>query len=116
MSLSAHTMLASQGFDVEGIARTFTYQGYEHCYIAFYVFMFLWIQEVFVALSQFTLIYTTVVWYFTPYRGSSKVDLPLTPLTRGLRIGVMYHLGSLAFGAFLVAVLRMLRLIAALLQ
>jgi len=110
-SLSQYVLAGGAKLDVKGLMRSFTYEDYEYGYIIFYLFMFIWIFEVFVAVSQFTLIYAVELWYFTPYRGQYKHPKPTFPLWRGLKIGLVYHLGSLAFGAFLVAILRTLRII-----
>eukprot|EP00747_Dinoflagellata_sp_TGD_P186488 gnl/TRDRNA2_/TRDRNA2_43524_c0_seq1.p2 gnl/TRDRNA2_/TRDRNA2_43524_c0~~gnl/TRDRNA2_/TRDRNA2_43524_c0_seq1.p2 ORF type:complete len:709 (-),score=141.28 gnl/TRDRNA2_/TRDRNA2_43524_c0_seq1:113-2131(-) len=104
---------APSALNVGGVYREFTYDDMEMYYILYYVFMAFWIVEIATALAQFTIAYSVQLWYFTPYDEGTghKVDVPYCPIFRGYRIGLMYHLGSLAFGAFIVAVLRLVRMI-----
>jgi len=93
-----------------GVARSFSYNEEQMKMIAYYIFMMFWVAELCTALSHFVLSYCTQLWYFTPYEDGKK-HAPGFPIFRGYKIGIQYHLGSLAFGSFLVAVLRMVRLI-----
>lgn len=108
-SLQEYAMLP--GSDINGVARSFTYTEQEWYAIFYYLFIFFWAIEIVTALSQFTIAYSVQLWYFTPYVGEEKMDTPSCPLPRGYYIGMRYHMGSLAFGAFLVAVLRIVRII-----
>lgn len=50
------------------------------------------------ALSQFVLASTVAIWYFS---GTQKAH---NPIKRSFYRAFRYHLGSLAFGAFILAV------------
>ncbi|XP_076436221.1 choline transporter-like protein 2 [Babylonia areolata] len=73
----------------------------------FMLFMFLWIMNFFVALSQMTLAgaFASYYWAF-----NKPDDIPAFPLTAALWRSVRYHLGSLAFGSFIIAVVQMIRI------
>merc|ERR1719191_1348189 len=59
------------------------------------------------ALGQFVISYAVVSWYFTPL---PKRNIPI-PVIRATWNALYYHLGSLAFGAALIAICRFFRLI-----
>jgi len=93
-----------------GITRSFSYEDNEYIYIIFYVFMCIWLLELVYALEQFVLSYSTQLWYFKEYDGNGKKPLVMFPLWRGLFIGVVYHLGTMALGSFLLSLLETLRM------
>jgi len=93
-----------------GISRTFKYDQNELGYIAFYIFMTIWVLEIMSAMAQFVLAYSTQLWFFKEYEGGKK-RVPAFPLCRAYFLGLHYHLGTLAFGALLVTILRVLRII-----
>jgi hypothetical protein len=78
--------------------------------ILYYIFGMFWIDEIFTALGQFVVSYSVVLYYFAPKENGTKVA-PSFPMFKGYLVGVGYHLGTLAFGAFLIAVVRLVRLI-----
>eukprot|EP00927_Polykrikos_kofoidii_P054324 TRINITY_DN48751_c0_g1_i1.p1 TRINITY_DN48751_c0_g1~~TRINITY_DN48751_c0_g1_i1.p1 ORF type:complete len:693 (+),score=93.31 TRINITY_DN48751_c0_g1_i1:95-2080(+) len=98
--------------NVVGVARSFTFSQDQLQMIAYYVFMILWVTEICNAFSQFVLAYTVQLWYFTPYIDDDK-QTPYCPLCRAYRIGLLFHMGTLTFGAFLIAILRFVRLVLA---
>jgi hypothetical protein len=75
--------------------------------------MIFWIMEIFTALGQFTICYAVQLWYFTPYPDGEeyKEDVPTCGIFKGMCVGLTFHLGSLSFGAFIIAVFRMIRLL-----
>lgn len=102
---------AGDSTDLTGVFRTFVFNTDQIRYMFYYIFMFFWISEICTALSQFVLAYAVQLWYFTPYGDTYEKDTPACPLCRGYVKGLQYHLGTLAFGALLVAVLRLIRMI-----
>lgn len=64
-------------------------------------FAFLWLQELVAALRSFILSYTSVNWYFTK-------ETTHFPIFRASCVGLFYHSGSLMFGAFQLALIRMI--------
>lgn len=97
-----------------GMYRTLEYSDTERMYIWYYVFMMIWVSELCSAMSQFVLSYVTQRWYFTPYRkgciGRGKVNLPGFAILQAYGIGACCHIGSLAFGAVVIAFTRVLRM------
>lgn len=86
--------------------------------LVFYVFMLFWIAELCHAVSVFVVAYTVEVWYFEVHqggKGKSKGDTVIAACCGGLLRaycdGMENHLGTLACGALVIAVLRPLRLV-----
>jgi len=78
--------------------------------IAFYlkVFALFWIAAFILYLSHFILISVACQWYFTPNRNNLT-----TPVTRAFGWALFYHIGTLAFGAFLLALIWIVQIILA---
>lgn len=97
---------------VGGVFRTFQYHEQQQWYFAFYIVVSVWILSITTALSQFVISYSVQLWYFTPCDpNGKKVGVHRCPIWRGYFVGIFYHLGSLAFGAFLVTVLFIARVV-----
>merc|ERR1719242_1031443 len=58
-------------------------------------------------MSQFTISYSVLLWYYTP---KPKGKGPPVPLLRSLIVGTIFHSGTLAMGAFLLASTRCVRI------
>jgi len=98
-----------------GLYRSLQYTGTEKICIVYYIFMMIWVNELWVAASHFAIAYVTQRWYFTPYGknscvGRSKWGLPTFAIVRGFTVGLSYHLGTLAFGAVVIAFVRVIRM------
>jgi len=93
-----------------GVFRSFEYKEDQYWLMFFYLFTSVWIVQTITALTHFVLSYSVQVWYFTPYNDEKK-DSPSCPLPRAYYIGIFYHTGTLAMGAFLVTVLAIPRFI-----
>lgn len=98
------------GQKVSGVSRTFKYTKEEIYMILYYCFGYFWTMELCSAFGQFAISYAVVLWYYTPLEDNKK-NSPSAPLVRGICRGLRYHLGTLAFGAFLIAVCRLIKLI-----
>jgi len=96
------------GQTVGGIRRSFKWTEEQKIYIAYYVFGIFWMMELANSIGQFVISYAVVLWYYTvkPKRGG-----PMCGIFRGYMVACTFHLGTLAFGSFLIAVLRYVRLI-----
>ncbi|CAH1786106.1 unnamed protein product [Owenia fusiformis] len=72
----------------------------------FMLFMLFWCMNFIVALGQMTLAgsFASYYWAFT-----KPQDIPAFPVTGGLWRSIRYHLGSLAFGSLLIAIIQMIR-------
>jgi len=98
-----------------GLYRSLEYTDTEKGFIVYYVFMMIWVNEFWNALSNFAIAYVTQRWYFTPYTknscaGRSKWGLPTFAILRGFTVGLCFHLGTLAFGSILIAFVRVIRM------
>jgi hypothetical protein len=80
----------------------------EHSNALFWIFMFgfFWIIAFITAILQFTIAASAALWFF-----SANSDSPSFSVTKGVYWAFRYHLGSLAFGSFLIAVVTMLKVI-----
>lgn len=67
--------------------------------------MGLWKQAFITALVQFVIASSCVIWYFS--QGSGQ--LISAPVTKSFYRAFRFHLGTLAFGSFILAVVRMIR-------
>ena len=75
----------------------------------FFLFGFFWIVAYFIAVMQFVIASVCALWYFT-YQNS---DSPAahTAINRSVKWALRTHAGSLAFGALLIAIVTMLKLV-----
>ena len=67
---------------------------------------FFWIVAFIIAILQFTIAAATALWFF-----AANSDSPSISVCKGVYWAFRYHLGSLAFGSFLIAVVTMLKVI-----
>ncbi|ELU15407.1 hypothetical protein CAPTEDRAFT_224558 [Capitella teleta] len=72
----------------------------------FQLFMWFWIMNFIVALGQMTLAgaFASYYWAF-----KKPKDLPTFPVASSLWRSLRYHMGSLAFGALIIAIIQMIR-------
>eukprot|EP00930_Biecheleria_cincta_P037568 TRINITY_DN25809_c0_g1_i3.p1 TRINITY_DN25809_c0_g1~~TRINITY_DN25809_c0_g1_i3.p1 ORF type:complete len:672 (-),score=87.52 TRINITY_DN25809_c0_g1_i3:185-2200(-) len=101
-------MMDVQGQIVGGLRRTFVFTEEQWGMTIYYVFGMLWLTELLNSLSQFVVSYAVVLWYYYP---KPKGSGPSVPLIRGFLVGMIFHLGTLAFGSFLIALLRGFRIV-----
>lgn len=71
----------------------------------FHFFGVLWVNAFLSALQEFTLASAVAIWYFSLNSDSG----PQRPISRSLYRALRYHLGSLAFGAVVLATVRFLK-------
>jgi choline transporter-like protein 2/4/5 len=69
------------------------------------LFGFFWGVFFLSALDQIVLAGAFASWYWT----LNKKDTPKLPLTRSFYRAIRYHLGTLAFGSLIIAIIRMIR-------
>ncbi|XP_022315112.2 choline transporter-like protein 1 isoform X1 [Crassostrea virginica] len=98
---------------VNNQTQTVTYEMEEAwTYVRWYhIFGFLWISAFIVACQDFVIASAISTWYFK--RDKSSLGCPI--LTGIWRI-IRYHMGSIAFGSFIIAVVRLARMILAYIQ
>lgn len=78
-------------------------------YLQFYnLFMLLWLVNFVIALGQMTLAgaFASYYWAFT-----KPQDIPSLPVFKSLKQSLRYHLGSLAFGSLIIAIIQIIRII-----
>jgi len=97
-----------RGIVVGGLTQSLHFSIGGKAMVAYFAFGVLWLLELSSALSQFVLSYAVVLWYFTP---KPKGAGPRLPLQRGLVVGLTFHLGTLALGALLLALVRPVQLL-----
>lgn len=102
---------AEAGGEAELGGYRIEYDKKEYVFIAFYVFMFYWIMEVAVALSNFVISYAVQLWFHYTRAGddNSLTAAPCFPTLQGLLAGLTFHLGTFACGSFIIACCRILR-------
>ena len=71
------------------------------------LFGYLWINAFMIGVCQFIISAACAIWYFTSTSDSSGKG----SLTKGLWWVFRYHLGSIAFGSFLIALVQLIRII-----
>ena len=77
----------------------------------YFLFGLFWVIAFLICLQQFMIAAMTCMWYFSG-QGAAMSDQPgEVSLCMALRWGMFYHCGSIAFGAFLIAVITMIRVI-----
>ncbi|PRP74464.1 solute carrier family 44 protein member 2 [Planoprotostelium fungivorum] len=73
----------------------------------YHLFGLFWIQQFILAMQQTTIAAVVAVYYWT----KDKKDVPWFPIVSGSWLVLRYHLGSLAFGSFIIAVIKFIRAI-----
>jgi hypothetical protein len=109
-SLEQYAAMTTQGAP-SGILRSFTYTENEYKFIWIYLFIIIWLMQLASATSQFVLAFIVKSWYFAPYEGDDKPNIPSCSLVKGYVTAWMYHLGSLAYGSFIITVLFFTRVV-----
>jgi hypothetical protein len=99
------------GKTINGVHRSFSYDTNEMYMILYYLLGFFWVDEIFTALGQFVISYSVVLYYFCPKDQSGYKEVPYFPLWKGYFNGVIFHIGTLAFGAAIIAIVRIIRAI-----
>jgi len=97
---------------VAGVGRSFQFTDEEKCFLVYYIFGLMWIMELLNALSLFTVSYAVCLWYYSAWDDKSgEKRAPLFPVLRGVFNALFFHFGSMAFGAFMLALLKGIRII-----
>eukprot|EP00163_Fabomonas_tropica_P017466 TRINITY_DN3101_c0_g1_i2.p1 TRINITY_DN3101_c0_g1~~TRINITY_DN3101_c0_g1_i2.p1 ORF type:complete len:576 (-),score=200.56 TRINITY_DN3101_c0_g1_i2:392-2119(-) len=94
---------------VDGCCRDFTFDNDLKQAIVLHFFGCIWTALFILAIGQTTIAGAVAQYYFT----RDKDDLPLSPVLNSFGRVVRYHLGSLAFGSMLIAIVVTIRLIMA---
>jgi hypothetical protein len=100
--------ISVHGEQVGGLKRHISFPDASKAMLAYYVVGFFWLLELTNSMSQFVISYSVVLWYYT---AKPKGYGPHIPLIRGIIVGTIFHLGTLALGSFLIALCRPLRVV-----
>ncbi|XP_071476563.1 choline transporter-like protein 1, partial [Diadema antillarum] len=77
----------------------------------YYIFGFLWVTQFILACQQCTIAGAVADWFFTRDKRSLRI-----PILKSIARIICYHLGSLAFGSLLIAIVMFARLILGFIQ
>lgn len=101
--VTADTPLKQGGLEIEGLHRNIEFSGWQWGCIAYWVFGIFWIFETVNALGQFAISHAVVV--FACFQTAEWF-----PMLHGYFAGLVFHLGTLAFGGFIIGCLKILAL------
>ena len=74
----------------------------------YHLFGLFWVSSFIIGCAQFIIAATTCVWYFS--QGGSSDDKAKASLSTGFKWIFRYHMGSIAFGALIIAIMQMIKL------
>ncbi|VDI74941.1 solute carrier family 44 (choline transporter-like protein), member 2/4/5 [Mytilus galloprovincialis] len=74
----------------------------------FLLFMFFWLMNFIIALGQMTLAGAFASYYWAV---NKPKDIPTMPVLSSFYRSIRYHLGSLAFGSLIIAIIKMIRVL-----
>mmetsp|Transcript_29339 Transcript_29339/g.44209 ORF Transcript_29339/g.44209 Transcript_29339/m.44209 type:complete len:428 (+) Transcript_29339:627-1910(+) len=77
----------------------------------FFLFGLFWIIAFIVAVEQFVTAAVTCMWYFSGEGSDAAQSRGAVSISLALKWTFLYHLGSIAFGAFLIAVVTMIKVV-----
>jgi hypothetical protein len=77
----------------------------------FHLFGFLWTNQLLLAISACCIAGAVCKWYWTRPRDSDKKDLGKNVILNSVKRTYRYHIGSLAAGSFIIALVQLIRLI-----
>ena len=85
---------------------TIKWEEYTRYMVYFKIFALLWMLAFLTYASQFVLISVACIWYFAPDRNNLG-----SPLCKGFTWAFFFHIGTLAFGSFILAVIWLFQII-----
>ena len=78
----------------------------------YHFFGYLWITQFIIAVEQTTIAGAIASWYWV----LDKKQIPSFPVLSSLKRVIRYHLGSMAFGSLIIAIIKFIRAVLAWLQ
>jgi hypothetical protein len=73
--------------------------------LVYHFFGYLWNMAFFRHFTIMVIAGAVVTWYWTPYIDGDKPDVPMLPVYRSFYRTLRYHVGTIAFGSFIIAVI-----------
>lgn len=105
---SSATFIAKQsGTSYDVFTTIQNYADEKLIYLYYFVFGTLWTNAVFQAIGVFVIASACTMWYYSHGPGQ-ELD---SPILRSYKMVFRYHLGSLAFGSLILAIVQFLQLI-----
>eukprot|EP00928_Gymnodinium_smaydae_P015248 TRINITY_DN15604_c0_g1_i1.p2 TRINITY_DN15604_c0_g1~~TRINITY_DN15604_c0_g1_i1.p2 ORF type:complete len:667 (+),score=161.38 TRINITY_DN15604_c0_g1_i1:226-2001(+) len=101
-------MDTSAGVAISGVMRKIQFESWMYTHILIWVFGSVWIYEMVIALSQYSVSHAVVIYHL-----NRDESCRIAPLSVGVLNGLVWHLGTLAFGSFVIGVLRCLTAVCA---
>jgi len=101
--------VASGGIEIAGLRRSLEFSNWQWLCIGYWVFGLVWIFETLNALGQFAISHAVAVFGYS-------TNEPLCPMLRGYGVGLSCHLGTLAFGGFIMSCFKILATVLAFLS
>jgi hypothetical protein len=94
-----------------GLSRQWNWNHWWIVSIFIWLVGFFWFMEMANCLFQFLLSEGAVAWYFVPKDKAGEKRMKSSPLVQGMKDAVIYHWGSIAYGAFWIPFWRPCRLL-----
>eukprot|EP00828_Plagiopyla_frontata_P009593 TRINITY_DN1495_c0_g1_i2.p1 TRINITY_DN1495_c0_g1~~TRINITY_DN1495_c0_g1_i2.p1 ORF type:complete len:641 (+),score=63.83 TRINITY_DN1495_c0_g1_i2:43-1923(+) len=104
--LFIYTIAETEKSNTTSFSNTVRKEETNYCLI-YYVFGGLWKNAFIMALCQFIIGSSVCIWYFSKGQGQTCHK----PISRSLYRAFRYHLGSLAFGSLILAIVQFIRLV-----
>lgn len=105
---SSATFIAKQSGSSYDVFTTIqNYADEKLIYLYYFVFGTLWTNAIFQAIGVFVIASACTMWYYSHGPGQ-ELD---SPILRSYKMVFRYHLGSLAFGSLILAIVQFLQLI-----
>jgi choline transporter-like protein 2/4/5 len=73
--------------------------------LVYHFFGYLWNMAFFRHFTIMVIAGAVGTWYWTPYIDGDKPDVPMLPVYRSFYRTLRYHVGTIAFGSFIIAVI-----------
>merc|ERR1712139_144665 len=102
-----------KGVFVSGLAKTITFTPQQFYIAWFWLFGYFWVTQFIAALGEMVLAGCAAAWYFRELPDRLKVE---KPLMSSFKRAVKYHIGSVAFGSLIIAIVKLIRAIVAYIQ
>merc|ERR1711988_1880560 len=98
---------------ISGVAKTITFTQSQFYQAWFWLFGYFWVTQFIAALGEMVLAGAAAAWYFRELPDRPPVK---KPLMSALKRAVKYHIGSVAFGSLIIAIIKFIRAVIAYIQ
>merc|ERR1711988_672190 len=98
---------------ISGVAKTITFTQSQFYQAWFWLFGYFWVTQFIAALGEMVLAGAAAAWYFRELPDRPPIK---KPLRRALKRAIKYHIGSVAFGSLIIAIIKFIRAVIAYIQ